>query len=56
MSFGDRYEVWGRIGEGGMSEVWLGKHTALCVPVIFKTIRQTVLDTVGAEKAGARRL
>lgn len=56
MSFGDRYEVWGRIGEGGMSEVWLGKHTALCVPVIFKTIRQTVLDTVGAEKAGGRLL
>ena len=21
------YEVWGRLGEGGMSEVWLAKHT-----------------------------
>jgi len=56
VSFGDRYEVWGRVGEGGMSEVWLGKHVALCVPVIFKTIRQNVLDAVGTEKAGSRLL
>jgi O-acetyl-ADP-ribose deacetylase (regulator of RNase III) len=33
------YEVWGRLGEGGMSEVWLAKHSVLCVPVIIKTLR-----------------
>ncbi len=33
------YEIWGRLGEGGMSEVWLAKHTVLCVPVIIKTLR-----------------
>jgi O-acetyl-ADP-ribose deacetylase (regulator of RNase III) len=41
-SFGPRvreYEVWGRLGEGGMSEVWLAKHVLLSVPVIIKTLR-----------------
>jgi serine/threonine-protein kinase len=33
------YEVWGRLGEGGMSEVWLAKHTVLAIPVIIKTMR-----------------
>ncbi len=41
------YEVWGRIGEGGMSEVWLAKHRVLCVPVIIKTLRKAVVDAVG---------
>lgn len=42
LSFGPRvreYEVWGRLGEGGMSEVWLAKHVLLSVPVIIKTLR-----------------
>jgi eukaryotic-like serine/threonine-protein kinase len=41
-SFGPRireYEVWGRLGEGGMSEVWLAKHGLLSVPVVIKTLR-----------------
>jgi O-acetyl-ADP-ribose deacetylase (regulator of RNase III) len=33
------YEVWGRLGEGGMSEVWLAKHAVLSVPVVMKTLR-----------------
>ena len=38
------YEVWGRLSEGGMSEVWLAKHAVLLVPVILKTLRATVVD------------
>ena len=38
------YEVWGRLSEGGMSEVWLAKHTVLLVPVILKTLRAAVVD------------
>lgn len=41
-AFGPRvreYDVWGRLGEGGMSEVWLAKHVLLSVPVIIKTLR-----------------
>ena len=34
-----RYEVWGPIGEGGMSRVWLARHKDLAVPVILKTLR-----------------
>ncbi|MDB4940499.1 MAG: serine/threonine kinase [Labilithrix sp.] len=37
------YDVWGLLGEGGMSEVWLGKHRGLAVPVIIKTIRPSVV-------------
>jgi serine/threonine-protein kinase len=48
------YEVWGRLGEGGMSEVWLAKHAVLCVPVVFKTLRRDVAECVG--EAGARRM
>jgi serine/threonine-protein kinase len=36
------YEIWGRLGEGGMSEVWLAKHTVLNIPVIIKTLRRAV--------------
>jgi serine/threonine-protein kinase len=42
------YEVWGRIGEGGMSRVWLAKHRELGTPVVLKTL----LD--GPEDAFAR--
>jgi O-acetyl-ADP-ribose deacetylase (regulator of RNase III)/tRNA A-37 threonylcarbamoyl transferase component Bud32 len=37
------YEVWGRLGEGGMSEVWLAKHRVLCAPVVMKTLRHSAL-------------
>ncbi len=50
------YEIWGRIGEGGMSEVWLAKHRGLCVPVIIKSIRHAVLESIGADRAGERLL
>jgi serine/threonine-protein kinase len=33
------YEIWGRLGEGGMSEVWLARHVVLGTPVILKTVR-----------------
>jgi serine/threonine-protein kinase len=48
------YEVWGRIGEGGMSEVWLAKHGLLSVPVIIKTLRRAMAESVG--EGGARRM
>jgi serine/threonine-protein kinase len=48
------YEVWGKLGEGGMSEVWLAKHVVLCVPVVLKTLRKAVADSVG--EAGGRRM
>src|SRR6188768_2382343 len=32
------YEVWGRIGGGGMSDVWLARHEVLHMPVIIKTL------------------
>lgn len=38
------YEVWGRLSEGGMSEIWLAKHAVLGIPVVLKTLRQTVND------------
>jgi serine/threonine-protein kinase len=48
------YEVWGRLGGGGMSEVWLAKHGLLSVPVIIKTLRTVVKDASG--DAGAQRM
>jgi eukaryotic-like serine/threonine-protein kinase len=48
------YEIWGRLGEGGMSEVWLARHAVLSVPVVFKTLRKSIADQVGP--AGARRM
>ena len=50
----DEYEVWGLLGEGGMSEVWLAKHTVLCVPVIIKTLRKSIAEAAG--ESGARRM
>jgi serine/threonine-protein kinase len=34
-----RYETWGRLSHGGMSEVWLARHEALAMPVVVKTVR-----------------
>ena len=39
------YQVWGLLGEGGMSEVWLAKHDALGVPVVIKTLRRHLRKT-----------
>lgn len=36
------YEVWGRIGGGGMSDVWLARHAMLAAPVVIKTLRLDV--------------
>ena len=33
------YEIWGRLGGGGMSDVWLARHRDLAIPVIVKTLR-----------------
>jgi serine/threonine-protein kinase len=57
LSRGERihgYEVWGKLGEGGMSEVWLAKHSVLCVPVIIKILKRTLVDAVGT--VGGRRM
>ncbi len=56
MSLGPRvhdYEVWGRLGEGGMSEVWLAKHSLLSVPVVMKTLKVHALG-LGADGCAAR--
>jgi O-acetyl-ADP-ribose deacetylase (regulator of RNase III) len=56
MSLGPRvhdYEVWGRLGEGGMSEVWLAKHTVLNVPVVMKTLKGQALG-IGADGCAQR--
>lgn len=45
----DRYEVWGRIGQGGMSEVWLAKHVGLGIPVILKTLKPELGNTHGRD-------
>ena len=36
------YEVWGKIGGGGMSDVWLARHTLLSVPLIVKTLKPSI--------------
>jgi serine/threonine-protein kinase len=46
----DRYDVWGCIGEGGMSRVWLARHRLLAVPVIVKTLRAGFDDVATGEK------
>lgn len=48
------YDVWGLLGEGGMSEVWLAKHEGLAVPVVVKTLRRALLQAHGSEIAAAR--
>ena len=48
------YDVWGLLGEGGMSEVWLAKHQGLAVPVVIKTLRHSLLEAQGADAAAAR--
>ncbi|CAN5314881.1 hypothetical protein BH09MYX1_BH09MYX1_15570 [soil metagenome] len=44
------YEIWGRLGEGGMSEVWLGRHTVLALPVILKTIKGSLSGACPADR------
>lgn len=45
------YEVWGKLGEGGMSQVWLAKHAVLCIPVILKTVKRDIqTDSTGASR------
>jgi serine/threonine-protein kinase len=48
------YDVWGLLGEGGMSEVWLAKHQGLAMPVVIKTLRRALLDAQGSDEAAAR--
>lgn len=32
------YEVWGKLSQGGMGEVWLARHAELALPVIVKSL------------------
>jgi eukaryotic-like serine/threonine-protein kinase len=50
------YAVWGLLGEGGMSEVWLAKHETLAAPVIIKTLRRALREGTAKESAAARIL
>jgi eukaryotic-like serine/threonine-protein kinase len=36
------YEVWGKIGGGGMSDVWLARHRLLSIPLIVKTLKPEI--------------
>lgn len=45
------YEIWGKLGEGGMSEVWLAKHATLGIPVVLKVIKAEVAKS---QTAGTR--
>lgn len=47
------YEVWGRLGQGGMSELWLAKQSVLNLPVVIKTLRR---DLAGLDSTGVARL
>jgi len=47
------YEIWGLLGEGGMSEVWLAKDEVLSIPVMIKTLGKT---SFSVEEAYARVL
>jgi serine/threonine-protein kinase len=33
------YEIWGRIGGGGMGDVWLARHVLLASPLVVKTLK-----------------
>lgn len=44
------FEVWGPIGQGGMSRVWLARHKELSTPVVLKTL----LDGGDSDAAFAR--
>ena len=48
------YEVWGRIGEGGMSRVWLAKHRELGTPVVLKTLLDGPEDALARLRFEAR--
>ena len=48
------FDVWGRLGQGGMSELWLAKQTVLLLPVVLKTLKADVARDLGA--AGLARL
>lgn len=32
----NNYQVWGRLSQGGMSDVWLARHAELALPVVIK--------------------
>jgi serine/threonine-protein kinase len=48
------YDVWGLLGEGGMSEVWLAKHEVLAIPVVIKTLKKAL--RAGDTQAAAARI
>ncbi len=48
------YEVWGKLSQGGMGEVWLARHAELALPVIVKSLAPT--DGESFEACYARML
>ncbi|HVY47871.1 MAG TPA: serine/threonine-protein kinase, partial [Minicystis sp.] len=48
------FEVWGRIGEGGMSRVWLARHRELSKPVVIKTLVEGEPDALARLRNEAR--
>lgn len=53
-----KYEPWGRLGGGGMSDVWLARHAGLATPVVVKTLRPElavqIADADGVMRSTAR--
>ena len=47
------YAIWGRIAEGGMGDVWLGRHLGLNMPVVIKTLK---LESLGDAEHASRLL
>lgn len=46
------YEVWGRLGGGGMSDVWLARHVTLTMPAVIRTLKPD-LDVPPEQRAQA---
>lgn len=44
------YEVWGRLGGGGMSDVYLARHLALAMPAVIRTLKPD-LEVTSHERA-----
>ena len=47
------YEVWGRVGGGGMSDVWLGRHSKQRSVVTLAKVDQAALRLVSARVGAA---
>ena len=45
------YQLVNRLGEGGMGEVWLGRHRLLARSAAIKLVRPEILGDIGSPEA-----